>query len=69
MLVLSRKTKERIVIDESIEITIVAVHGGRVTLGIQAPMNVRIHRGELQPPMAGQTAAAGLEDALAEELG
>ena len=69
MLVLSRKTKERIVIDESIEITVVAVHGGRVTLGIKAPMSVPIHRGELQPRFARQAVAAGLDGALTEKVG
>lgn len=52
MLVLSRKEKQRIVINENIEVTIVGIRGSRVTLGIDAPLSVPIHRGELQPQTA-----------------
>jgi carbon storage regulator len=47
MLVLSRKRGERIVIGQDIEVTILEVCGGRVRLGIQAPMEVSIQREEL----------------------
>jgi carbon storage regulator len=47
MLVLSRKRGERIVIGQDIEVTILEVFGGRVRLGIQAPMEVSIQREEL----------------------
>lgn len=46
MLVLSRKKHESIVIGEDIEISIVEVRGGKVRLGIQAPLDVRIVRDE-----------------------
>jgi carbon storage regulator len=47
MLVLSRKAKERIVIGENVELVVLAVNGGRVTLGFSAPSNVPIHREEV----------------------
>lgn len=47
MLVLSRKPGEKIVIDNSIVITVVEVEGNRVRIGVEAPDNVRILRGEL----------------------
>lgn len=47
MLVLSRKLGERIRIGENIEIVINRVSGNRVTLGIEAPPEVRILRGEI----------------------
>jgi carbon storage regulator len=47
MLVLSRKTQEQIIIDQRIEITVLAVRGNRVRLGISAPADVSILRGEL----------------------
>ncbi|HZU35197.1 MAG TPA: carbon storage regulator [Gemmataceae bacterium] len=48
MLVLSRKRGERIVIpDRSITITVVAVEGNRVRLGIAAPDGVTVVREEL----------------------
>lgn len=47
MLVLSRKTEESIVVDGNVTITILKVNGGRVRIGVEAPENVRILRGEL----------------------
>ena len=47
MLVLSRKPGEKVVIDGGITITVVEVIGGRVKLGIEAPADVVILRGEL----------------------
>jgi carbon storage regulator len=47
MLVLSRKSGEQLMIGDDIRVTIVGVRGGRVLLGIDAPTNVPILRGEL----------------------
>ena len=47
MLVLSRKTDQTIVLGSDIVVTVVAVHGNRVKIGIKAPNDVRILRGEL----------------------
>lgn len=49
MLVLSRKEGERLVIGENIVITVNRISGNRITLGIDAPRDVRIVRGELEP--------------------
>lgn len=49
MLVLSRKTLERIIIDERITVTVNRIVGNRVTLGIEAPADVNVRRGELEP--------------------
>ena len=48
MLVLSRQIHEKIVIDGGIEITILKVKGNTIRLGIDAPKDVRILRGELE---------------------
>ena len=47
MLVLSRKMSETIQIGDSISIKVTQVVGGRVRLGITAPKDVQIVRGEL----------------------
>lgn len=47
MLVLSRKPGEKIVIGDSIVITVVKTEGGHVRLGIEAPDDVAILRQEL----------------------
>ena len=47
MLVLSRKHNEEIVIGDEIKITVVRVKGNSVRLGIEAPNDVPIVRGEL----------------------
>ena len=48
MLVLSRRESEAIKLGDSIVVTVVKVAGDRVRLGIKAPSNVVILRGELE---------------------
>jgi carbon storage regulator len=60
MLVLSRKVGEKIVVGDDITITVQRVAGGRVSLAIEAPRDVRILRGELdafEAPHAGSMAS------------
>jgi len=47
MLVLSRKIGEKLVIGDNVTVVVSRVAGNRVTLGIEAPTDVRIIRGEL----------------------
>ena len=49
MLVLSRKESEKIMLGDSIVVTIVRVSGDRVRVGIEAPSDVLILRKELDP--------------------
>jgi carbon storage regulator len=48
MLILRRKVGEKIVIGDGITVVVNRVSGGRVTLGIEAPTDVHIVRGELR---------------------
>lgn len=48
MLFLTSKPGQAMMIGEDIRVTVVGVEGGRVTLGIEAPLDQRILRGELQ---------------------
>jgi carbon storage regulator len=49
MLVLSRKLKETIVVNEEITIEILQIKGNQIRIGIVAPREVRVRRGELTP--------------------
>ena len=47
MLVLTRKAGEEVVIDGHIRITISAIQGDRVRIGVTAPPHVRVDRAEV----------------------
>lgn len=49
MLVLTRKRQEQICIGDNIVLTILRVKGNTVRVGIEAPRDVRVVRGELPP--------------------
>ncbi len=49
MLVLSRKPGEEVVIGDGVRLTVVAIRGKQVRLGITAPADVAILREELCP--------------------
>lgn len=48
MLVLSRKTSEKIVIGNSIEVMVVEIQAGKVRLGVHAPRELPIDRAEVR---------------------
>ena len=47
MLILTRKTKESIIIGDNIRITILGVKGNHVRVGIEAPEDIPVHRQEV----------------------
>ncbi|MEX0676884.1 MAG: carbon storage regulator [Pirellulales bacterium] len=47
MLVLSRKQGEKVDVGNTITVTVLGMRGNVVKLGIEAPLDVRIMRGEL----------------------
>ncbi len=47
MLVLSRKKNESIVINNDITIVVVEIRGDKVRLGVEAPIEVPVHRREV----------------------
>jgi carbon storage regulator len=63
MLILARKTDEKILIGEDIKITIIEIHGDQVKIGIEAPKNVKVFRQEVFNAIQkeNQAAAAGTE--------
>jgi carbon storage regulator len=51
MLVLSRKVGEKLMIGDQITIVVSRVAGNRVTLGIEAPLEVPVLRAEIAAPV------------------
>jgi len=49
MLVLTRKKDETIVLDGRITVKVLHVKGSTIRLGIEAPREVPVRRGELEP--------------------
>jgi len=60
MLVLSRKIGEQIIIGDGVTVTVLEIQGQRIKLGIEAPRDCRVLRGELN-----QWAGEGTSDAIA----
>ena len=47
MLILARKLNESIIVGDNVEIIIVDFKGDQVKLGIRAPKDVKVYRGEI----------------------
>jgi carbon storage regulator len=47
MLILTRRTGERILIGDDVEVMVLGVRGNQVRIGIQAPTNISVHREEI----------------------
>lgn len=47
MLVLTRKNRQSLVIDQLITVKVIEIRGNRIRLGIEAPQGVSVHRGEV----------------------
>lgn len=47
MLILTRRNQESVVIGDDIKVTILAINGNQVRVGIQAPNDVGVHRQEI----------------------
>ena len=60
MLVLARSAGQSVVLDERITVTVLATRGGLVRIGIDAPSDVGVRRGELdrRPPAPAPEAVA-----------
>ena len=50
MLVLTRKTGEKVRVGSNVTLVVLAIKGGQVLIGIEAPAQVRILRGKLHGP-------------------
>ncbi len=55
MLILSRKVRQEIVLGNGIRISVIAIRGKQVRVGIEAPPHFHIRREELEPLPAAET--------------
>ncbi|MDI7742934.1 carbon storage regulator CsrA [Lysinibacillus fusiformis] len=62
MLVLSRKVGETIWIGEDVELVIAEVKGDQVRIGIRAPRNIEVVRGELRKDVSDSNAEAVIKN-------
>ena len=58
MLILSRKTNQKILIGDDIEITIIEVRGDQVKIGIKAPQEIQVFRQELYKEIQAENKSA-----------
>ena len=57
MLVLTRKAGEKIIIGDNVTVTVLGVKGKQVLLGIEAPIEIEVHREEVYQRILKERAA------------
>jgi len=55
VLILTRKTGERVRIGEDIVITVFSINGNQVRLGVEAPREIEVHREEIYDRIQSET--------------
>jgi carbon storage regulator len=73
MLVLTRKSNQSIMIGDDIEVSVLAIMGEKVRIGIQAPREVPVFRKEVyleiqQEDAAGRSGSSAQVDAALQDL-
>lgn len=68
VLVLTRKRKQSLMIGDDIEVTVLAVTGDKVRLGITAPRSVPVFRTEVYLQMRGEGGGEGGAEADPAEV-
>lgn len=62
MLVLSRKADTEICIGDDVVITVLSVRGDTVKIGIKAPREVTVHRGEVRDRIEAERKSQNTDD-------
>lgn len=58
MLILTRRKDQTIMIGDDIAVTVCAIEGGGVRLGIEAPKEIQVHRREIYERIRAEKASA-----------
>ncbi|MDR0685105.1 MAG: carbon storage regulator CsrA [Spirochaetaceae bacterium] len=58
MLILTRKTNEKIIIGDGITISVIEVRGDQVRIGVEAPKSVKVYREEVFVAIKAENQAA-----------
>jgi len=58
MLILSRKTNEKIMIGDDISISVIEIRGDQVRIGVDAPKSVKVFRQEVYDAIKAENKAA-----------
>ncbi|MDR0313716.1 MAG: carbon storage regulator CsrA [Treponema sp.] len=58
MLILSRKTNEKIMIGDDVSVSIIEIRGDQVRLGVDAPKSVKVYRQEVFDAIKAENKAA-----------
>ncbi|MDR3168045.1 MAG: carbon storage regulator CsrA [Treponema sp.] len=69
MLILSRKTNEKIMIGEDISISVIEIRGDQVRIGVDAPKTVKVFRQEVFDAIKAENKAAAESTPVFPELG
>ena len=69
MLILSRKTNEKIMIGDDISISIIEIRGDQVRIGVDAPKTVKVFRQEVFDAIRAENRAAAESAAILPALG
>ena len=64
MLILSRKTNEKIMIGDDISVSIIEIRGDQVRIGVDAPKAVKVFRQEVFDAIKAENKAAALSAAV-----
>lgn len=61
MLILSRRTGEKIYLGDDVTVTVLAVKNNKVKIGISAPMDIAVHRQEVYERIKENRAVTSLQ--------